>query len=286
MTKQSIGEAAAIGMHQILKSQEFNKLFHKTASTKCCECSDSCDIKCACKDKSCADDCYSCAEIKLSAEEIVDKFTSLSAVFDELGLEKTASLALNTAEFILAEIVIKNAQDLLEKDISDVSDRLYNELLEISKKYPDLNREIRKLVIESPKGTLFDEIEPEGLGEEFPDLTEITPVESFKLFPEEDKPVFHAPQSPQPSDELVELTETEKKFEGTADTLEEMIEELETEKELANTEVNRNDRTMPVRSASDFKSVKQACESLDAWLVKHAEEDTKDDESFEEEEDE
>lgn len=136
-----IGDIVASSMQEIIKSDNHKRYFGKQAA-KCCSCKGKCDKECACKGK-CMADCSDCmsandsnqaddehqhddkcacgdAMTKMNAiNEMIDLLSKVSAVQENLGLQKSSSVTLQALETLVDELK-KNSQDVNDVKVKDV----------------------------------------------------------------------------------------------------------------------------------------------------------------------
>ena len=93
---------------------------NKKAEKKCCDC-EKCDKECKCAG-SCMD-CSMCGDGMMSeaVREIVEALNKVSAIQDELGLNKSATLTMQALAMTLAEVASSNTKLASNMDENDVS---------------------------------------------------------------------------------------------------------------------------------------------------------------------
>lgn len=203
MKNSSIVEDVYVGMHARLQ---------KIASG-CCQC-ESCDDGCKCED--CSRDCSACSDGTKMAKHIMG-LTSLSESLDNLGLEKSAENVLYCLATIADEL-----SPMMEKvavpsgikvDEHQVSDQFYQVLKELSQNYPDLKRDIKSILTESPLG---DYLEPE---DEFSAAPTVIPdTESPPSHMLNELPLIPPPSSVESLKDLLQDEEIQKIVKDIEDT--------------------------------------------------------------------
>lgn len=134
---------------------------------ECCAC-EKCDKSCPCE--KCKQDCSYCMDESTTLAGINQTLNKVANVLDEYGLDNSVDLIIQAMQYFVSEVAIKKVAQTM--DYSEVSDKLYNSLLDLSQSHPDLKHDIKNLLLE---------VGEEGLNPQDLSPTELAPMSDDEI---------------------------------------------------------------------------------------------------------